>query len=81
MATDTERTVPLAEHERLAMLTVRFLDAKRKWLDGRVGPDATRLLQEMNDHERRLRQVSEAALVAARRPAASLFSPVLGGES
>lgn len=68
-ATDT-RTVPLAEHERLAMLVLAALDHQVKL---RANPADVTLRMECRDHERRLRQVAEAALAAARRPAPSLF--------
>lgn len=74
---DIERTVPLAEHERLAAMVVKVLDHQRLYFKSHG--DRT-LLNECRDLERRLRQVAEAALAAARRPEPSLFGHDLGGE-
>lgn len=59
--------VPQAEHTRLAEMVLSVLDAQQKYFKGRHGPDGHQLLREAKDHERRLRQVAEAALTAARR--------------
>lgn len=72
-AADIETTVPVTEHKRLCDLVIACLDSQQRYFKSRDSAD----LRYAKDHERRLRQVAEAALAKINR-VPNLFD--VGGE-